>query len=108
MKLRSGKILSFELPKKLENELETNLQRFKKVFAGNAQHEKEFLRIISQAKNIEARFDIRDKIEELYDDNTRPGGTADISGAVGALAWTLVFNPQYHRQSNRTYLQHYQ
>lgn len=95
MKLRSGKTLS-TLPSKLNNELETKLQEFKKTFAENPKHAKELLNIISEAWNGGVRFEIRDKIEEVYNNNEIPGGTGDLMGAAGELAWVLVFNPNYH------------
>lgn len=97
MKLRSGKTLSI-LPSKLNNELETKLQEFKKTFAENPEHAKELLNIISEAWNGGIRFEIRDKIEEITDPQDRNTIIKRNieEGAAGELAWILVLNPNYH------------
>lgn len=98
MKLRSGKILpsrEYKLPEKLDNLLETRLQKFKTLFSDNPEHAKELLKIISKSKSIEIRFDIREKIEEVYDIND-PEKINPLMGAAGDIAWLLVGSPQYH------------
>jgi len=98
MQLRSGKVLPSypdRLPETLSNELETKLQNFKILFLGNLQHAAELLKVISNSYNIDARFPIRDKIEEIYDKNSAE--TAKLMGAAGDLAWFLVDNHQYHK-----------
>lgn len=97
MKLRSGKVIDHrKLPKKLENELESDLQNFKTAFSANLKHAKELLEVISEAQSIAARVPIRNKIDEAYDYNIRPGGTGDLEGAATKLACTLIFHPRYH------------
>ena len=98
MQLRSGKVLPSypdRLPETLSNELETKLQNFKMLFLGDLQHAKELLEVISNAYSINARFSIRDKIEEIYDKNSVE--TSKLMGIAGDLAWFLVNNNQYHK-----------
>ncbi|CAB4124085.1 hypothetical protein UFOVP51_10 [uncultured Caudovirales phage] len=98
MKLRSGKELPpliDKLPEDLSNILEIRLQNFKKSFAGNIQHAKELLKIISKAISIEIRFNIRDKIEEVYDINN-PEKINPLMAVAGDLSQVLIYSPKYH------------
>ncbi len=97
IQLRSGKVLPprpSKLPEELNEILETRLQKFKELFSANPKHAKELLKIISIAQTIEIRFNIREKVQEVYDENN-PSKTNPLLGAAGDVAWTLVYNPQY-------------
>lgn len=97
IQLRSGKVVKFTggiLPEELNNSLETKLQNFKRLFSGNLEHAKELLKIISKAQTIEIRFNIREKVHEVSDQNN-PSKTNPLLSAAGNVAWALVFNPDY-------------
>lgn len=53
------------------------------------------LKIISKAQTIEIRFNIREKVHEVSDQNN-PSKTNPLLAAAGNVAWDLVFNPDYH------------
>ena len=97
MKLRSGKVVKFTggiLPKKINDKLETSLQKFKELFSDNPQHAKELLKISSKAQTTEIRFYISKKVHEVSDKND-PSKTNPLLAAAGNVAWDLVFNPDY-------------
>lgn len=97
MELRSGKVLPSrpsKLPDEINNILETDLQKFKTSFAANPKHAKELLKIISIAQTIEIRFNIREKVQEVYDKNN-PSEINPLLNAAGSVSQALIYNPKY-------------
>lgn len=97
MKLRSGKVIvckPSKLPKEVDDILEHRLQNFKKLFSGNKEHAKELLKTINKAQNIEIRFDIKEKIEEVYNKNN-PEEINPLLEAAGSVSRVLIYNPEY-------------
>jgi hypothetical protein len=98
IKLRSGKELPpliDKLPEEIQTILQERLQNFKVLFSDDKQHAKELLKIISKAISSEIRFNIRDKIEEVYDINNIEK-INPLRASAGELASVLIYCPKYH------------
>lgn len=97
MKLRSGRELPERidnLPEDLDSLLEDRLQEFKTLFSNNPQHAKELLKLISKCKYLDHRIDVREKVEQIYDENVLE--TIPMIRLAGELMRLVIGNYQYH------------
>ncbi|MCI4437199.1 MAG: hypothetical protein JHC33_10380 [Ignisphaera sp.] len=102
MKLRSGKMLKSRvdtLPKKLEDELEADLENFKTLFSGNLQHAKELLNLISTCRYTDHRVLVSEKVGEGYDLN-KPVETTKFLRAAGELMRLVIGSSSFYRENN--------
>jgi len=95
MKLRSGKIINVsKLPLLLHNALQEELLEFKNLFSPYKEHIKDLVSIIVNAKSIDARFIIREKITNII-----PQDNDEYMANVGKLTWLTIGIGEVYRDN---------
>lgn len=101
MKLRSGKILEYELPIVVEEEFQRLFVNFKQVYSNRKDFGEEMLKIIADVQNMtEARHAITNKVDSLPYTDSFNSERAPLLKAAGEIFTFKMGKSEFYKENN--------